>query len=97
MYVYLAQCFTGAHCYGVYSTEEDAKLAIQILAAKLTNYIDIHLDMQWVDTFGNGVQLDWVAIAHDPTGVDKGPCGVLGLMENPRICRVKLGAQLSLL
>lgn len=90
----MAQCFTGAHCFGVYSSLENAQNAIQLHAAKLTNYIDIHLEMQWVDTFGNGLQWDWVAIVHDATGEDKGPCGVLGLMENPVVYAVELDALL---
>ena len=91
MDVYIAQCFTGGHCYGVYSDLEGAKLAIQYHAGILTGYKDIHLKMRWVDTFGSGLQWDWEA--NDKSLVD-GPESVLGLMENPHVVRVTLDAAL---
>ena len=91
--VYFAQCFTGAHCFGCYSTLEDAQNAIHLHAAILTNHSDIHLEMHWQDTLGNGIQMDWVA--NNPIYVG-GPCGVLSKMENPVIYAVQLDAPLPM-
>jgi hypothetical protein len=90
--VYVAQCFTGAHCYGVYTSLEAAQQAIEVHAAKLTNYVDIHLHMQWVDTFGNGQQFDWVGKqtqVGDTTAIQ-----VLNKMQTPYIAAVELNAAL---
>ena len=68
--VYVASCFTGAHCSGVYSTLEKAQAAIEDHYRTLKNAPETaDLDMRWVkvgedfawvrDNFKDGIDHPW--------------------------------------